>query len=1388
MEDGEDSSCEASSLLESAARDASSNSNGSGRACLSAEAVQSLAAVFGDRGSSHESLWEELSARQVPLGALVDRFVGTMETPGRIGVEAAFVYLGLLLTPDCPLYSVFSSLAFQVLLRCLHNSFKPSGAPEESGSGRKKIQKKGKRARNVEEGNEEGASQDDRSGALEVGPVLSRLRAALRVISLRDHQGALKSLVEFLVELPHAVTGAAVIHTTFAMLEDLLQPKHGDVPETAILVLKLLTPSLLLTRAGGTSQQKLMIRSAAIEHVANSMLGEECGDSRAAVVALTRYLCFKAPEKTDARMQAVETVMHFVKHLTATEQQEFGKFVTKLSRSKPRYRLLALDLCGSLFSQLPDPLGVDAAEVERAAGDANGGSSSDGSRWGIACLEATLQRCSDKVPTIRARALATLAHVIEDLSVHVRQRSYLQELLAGLGSSTGNRLSDDGKSSWDTPFHAMGGENLFTVPGTRTQKTPAFLSPGAHKGDLGSLISKRCSDEKAAVRKGALLLLTKAAIVMGKTPDEQMLQAMGISCSDPMLSIRKAGLGALAEVTRKFSKMKPVVKEWLESALPLVMDNESSIQEEAVGLFKELVLDPISSVSVMKLSDDRLLAVLLDKSDETEKSLPPGVVHFLSGLAEKNDAAPFVKRACARLGKTKGLRASIVMALQSIITASEDLGRKEKSFDGRRVAAVAQGAWFLLSELSLFLPKVVGWDFLRKHWQYSTSAASAASRVHLLQTIANVATELPADAATDLADELLKHLEDFNMHPVEVGAHVNALTTLCRRKAASEDEGEELVTEWARQLLEKAEAIVRAYVSLDREKMNFQTPISIRRRPAGGRSTRKSRRVEPSSQIVTAVFTVGAIALVCPAANTGSITLLLQELVAESTDGNLLRDPAVSAQTWLTLGKLCLADDKLAKRLIPLFVQELDRTSSAATRNNIMVTLTDFCVRYTALIESYIPKLTKSLRDSCEVVRRQTFVLLARLLQRDYVKWRGLLFHRFLLALVDESPKICQIADFLFGNILKTKAPLLAYNSFVEAIFVLNDYQGQSSGSSALQSSESERDLFSLRGSTQAVVSKRMYMYTTLLKQMSPEHLLATSAKLCAEVLAGAADGVIDISTISGKCVVEDALKILALKEMRLGGNKASSNVAEQADEEENAATFAAVKGKVVTQLAKRNLVQNAIPIFIELKRLLEKSSSPLLGALMDCMRSMLKDFKNEIEEMLVADKQLLKELIYDMQKHEAAKARAKAAAAVQPEPQKQQFGGTAAGKPHEEAARPPVLSALKKTPAGRARVTWLDQTPQLRGLSSAGFISPGALRSRGGIAAVVSPQILVGAVGDIAAAATAASVLQDAATGKSTPLRAMSLPRLRTAGNRWQGGTAICMHASPMQLPVDQL
>ncbi|XP_049932486.1 uncharacterized protein LOC116249967 isoform X2 [Nymphaea colorata] len=70
--------------------------------------------------------------------------------------------------------------------------------------------------------------------------------------------------------------------------------------------------------------------------------------------------------------------------------------------------------------------------------------------------------------------------------------------------------------------------------------------------------------------------------------------------------------------------------------------------------------------------------------------------------------------------------------------------------------------------------------------------------------------------------------------------------------------------------------------------------------------------------------------------------------------------------------------------------------------------------------------------------RDNVFLSASRNRHRDYVKWRGALFHRFLLALDDESEKIRTLADFLFISFLKTKAPLLAYNNFVEVIFLLN--------------------------------------------------------------------------------------------------------------------------------------------------------------------------------------------------------------------------------------------------------------------------------------------------------------------------------------------------------------
>ena len=59
------------------------------------------------------------------------------------------------------------------------------------------------------------------------------------------------------------------------------------------------------------------------------------------------------------------------------------------------------------------------------------------------------------------------------------------------------------------------------------------------------------------------------------------------------------------------------------------------------------------------------------------------------------------------------------------------------------------------------------------------------------------------------------------------------------------------------------------------------------------------------------------------------------------------------------------------------------------------------------------------------------------------------------------------------------------------------------------------------RGNDERSRSKRMHIYVSLLKQMAPEHLLATFAKLCAEILAAASDGALNIDDVTGRSVLQ---------------------------------------------------------------------------------------------------------------------------------------------------------------------------------------------------------------------------------------------------------------------------
>jgi condensin-2 complex subunit D3 len=289
---------------------------------------------------------------------------------------------------------------------------------------------------------------------------------------------------------------------------------------------------------------------------------------------------------------------------------------------------------------------------------------------------------------------------------------------------------------------------------------------------LGELLRRRCTDDKAAVRKAALVLITKAISLIGRPVDESLLCAMGAACSDPLVSIRKAALAAISEVFRKFPDEK-VMKEWLQAVPPLVIDSETSIQEECENLFLELVLNRICQSANLNPDDDSI---------KLEDVFPEGTLDLLKSICD-GEIAPCIKKICASLGKKKKLKPLLASSLQNIITISESLWLRSRKPIETWTAPI--GSWWLLSEVSSFAPKSVNWKFLSHHWKLLDNvrqddrgkacsqvepncALWAVNRVSLLQTISNVSMELPVEPAAELAHSLLTRIENFDMNLSEV--------------------------------------------------------------------------------------------------------------------------------------------------------------------------------------------------------------------------------------------------------------------------------------------------------------------------------------------------------------------------------------------------------------------------------------------------------------------------------------------------------------------------------------------------------------------------------------------------------------------------------------------
>lgn len=137
---------------------------------------------------------------------------------------------------------------------------------------------------------------------------------------------------------------------------------------------------------------------------------------------------------------------------------------------------------------------------------------------------------------------------------------------------------------------------------------------------------------------------------------------------------------------------------------------------------------------------------------------------------------------------------------------------------------------------------------------------------------------------------------------------------------------------WVKQVMAKACKYLKSYISKnpegnrDREGGFFTPPRS--EGDGGPNTTSKSL-----SQAITSAYTIGSLVIVFPSADTSAVVPLVHSIITSGKSDlkskkftgpvGSMKQVAASLYIhgWLTMGKICLADGKLAKRYIPLFIQ-----------------------------------------------------------------------------------------------------------------------------------------------------------------------------------------------------------------------------------------------------------------------------------------------------------------------------------------------------------------------------------------------------------------------------------------------------------------------------------
>ena len=754
-----------------------------------------------------------------------------------------------------------------------------------------------------------------------------------------------------------------------------------------------------------------------------------------------------------------------------------------------------------------------------------------------------------------------------------------------------------------------------------------------------STIAAKITFIKALV---SILLHSEKLTILVVAEDVEALVATCQDTKSVMLRAAAAdGLTALLDGNYAGKMEAFIVEQWSQTILPLALEPELKVYTKAFQLIDQIILDPIL--------EQQGSSVGSDKASRRAWSI-------LSAVGNRS-----VQLGASR-AQFDALRSAVSKRTDAIklLRAVQQVGTSILDDDMTETCNYEAGVWCLfgaimehkddVKELASLLKRNTktsdGFDFAVRSYfalfdtRGQSSVHQLTARYYCLQVLGRLSFCCDLSLAP-LRSHLEKTLLHFSLDASYIAAAVRLYIASILSSSESEQDGTTQCKQSMRNLFTRCEETVHALADTrlstsDESKLSRALCTVGELRLVGFVSDDTSGKKDTAWMIARHDINMAPSDKLCNA---------ILALADSSLFTELIRGHAL-----VVLGKMCLRDETLAQDSIGIFVQALGDMERPIVRSNALLCMGDMIVRYTNLADRFLPEMAACLqagvgtgKDSSHILTRKHAVLvLSDLLLQDYIKWRGLLFHRFLVATRDKDEEVALLAEqMLCGPLKKEK---LFSSHFVESLFVLNgctDHdmfrtaERHGDGGSGLSVDFNGVDLTGQKGRAQ-----RESLYALMLSQMAEEEKIAATAGIVKDIFARCLQ---QGSELNQACVtadeqdtaynlLQDVFLILSSKAIRPGRAAADDGDSELMPKK--AALHLKVRGALMSKVSRKHLLEHMLPTLIQLKDILRSNRSRLVQSLMDYFVVIYRLYPDEVKDnLLVKHPTLLQEIQFDAKK-----------------------------------------------------------------------------------------------------------------------------------------------------------